>query len=121
MSPTLSDDLLVRDLHQRADRLLPPMALDPTDVLVAGRRRRNRQTALRSVAGVLAAGAFVVGALQLAGPNGRMSRRRTPILPSRAARSRSGSRMTHARSTPTPVRPSTSASRSPLGGTPSAP
>ena len=65
MSPTLSDDLLVRDLHQRAHRVLPAMALDPADVLGAGKLRRSRQTTVRSVAGILAAGAFVAGAVQI--------------------------------------------------------
>lgn len=65
MSPTLSDDLLVRDLHERADRLLPAMSLEPAAVLLASRRHRRRQTAVRSAAGVLAVGAFVVGAVQI--------------------------------------------------------
>jgi len=65
MSPTLSDDLLVRDLHERADRVLPAMALDPADVLLASRHHRRRQTAVRSAAGMLAVGAFVLGAAQI--------------------------------------------------------
>lgn len=75
MSPTLSDDLLVRDLHERADLSLPRMSLDPADVLVASRRQRRRRTAALSAAGALAAGAFVVGAWQLTGPQ------RTEITP----------------------------------------
>lgn len=65
MSPLLSDDVLVRNLHERADRVLPPMSLDPADILVAGKRRRNRQTTLRSVVGVLAAGVVGLGAVQI--------------------------------------------------------
>jgi|GEM_PF-2333212 len=65
MSPTLSDDLLVRDLHERADRLLPAMSLEPVAVLLASHHHRRRQTAVRSAAGVLAVGAFVVGAVQI--------------------------------------------------------
>lgn len=65
MSPTLSDDLLVRDLHERADRVLPAMSLDLADVLVAGRHHRRRRTVALSAAGALAAGAFVVGAAQI--------------------------------------------------------
>ena len=65
MSPTLSEDLLVRDLHERADRVLPAMALDPAAVLLASRRHRRRQTAMRSAAGALAVGAIAVGAVQI--------------------------------------------------------
>jgi len=66
MSPTLSDDLLVRDLHERVERALPPMGLDPADVLLTSRRHRRRQTALRSVGGFAVAAVAAVGALQLA-------------------------------------------------------
>jgi len=65
MSPNPTDDLLVHDLTERADRVLPTMALDPSGVLLASRRHRGRQTAVRSAAGVLAVGAFVVGATQI--------------------------------------------------------
>lgn len=65
MSPTLSDDLLVRDLHERVERALPPMSLDLADVLVVGRRHRRRRTVALSAAGALAVGAFVVGATQI--------------------------------------------------------
>ena len=65
MSPTLSDDLLVRDLHERVDRVLPAMSLEPGGVLVAGRHHRRRQAALRSVAGIAAVAAVAIGATQL--------------------------------------------------------
>ena len=65
MSPTLSDDLLVRDLHERTDRVLPTMSLEPGGVLAAGRHHRRQQAALRSVAGIAAVAAVAIGATQL--------------------------------------------------------
>ncbi len=65
MSPTMSDDLLVRDLTERADRAVPAMSLDPVGVLAAGRRHRWQRIALRSSAGLVVAVVAVVGTTQV--------------------------------------------------------
>lgn len=58
MSPAMTDDALVRELSEQADRTLPAMSLDVDAVLRAGRRRRRRRAALRG-AGTLAVAAVV--------------------------------------------------------------
>lgn len=70
---TLTDDTLVRELAERADRAIPAMALDPVGVLAAGRRHRRRQTAIRSVGGLALVAVAAVGVVQLGG-----SRSETP-------------------------------------------
>ena len=65
MSPTLSDDTLVRELTERVDRAVPAMALDPVGVLAAGRRHRRQRIALRSSAGLVIAAVAVVGTAQV--------------------------------------------------------
>ena len=65
MSPTMSDDLLVRELTERADRAVPSMSLDPVGVLAAGRRNRRQRIALRSSAGLVVAFMAVVGTTQV--------------------------------------------------------
>lgn len=62
-----TDDTLVRELAGRADRALPPMALDPAVVLAGGRRYRRRRAVVRSAVGVVGAAAVVLGGLQLGG------------------------------------------------------
>jgi hypothetical protein len=64
---TLTDDTLVRELAERADRAIPAMALDPAGVLAAGRRHRRRQTAIRSVGGFALVAVAAVGVVQLGG------------------------------------------------------
>lgn len=74
MSPTMSDELLVRRLAERVDRALPPMALGPGEVLGAGRRHRRRRMTVRVVGGLAVASVATFGALQLSGG-------RTPLPP----------------------------------------
>lgn len=65
MSPTMSDELLVRRLAERVDRALPSMSLEPADVLGAGRRHRRRRMSVRVVGGLAVASVATFGALQL--------------------------------------------------------
>lgn len=67
MSPNMPDDAVVRALHDRADRAVPPMALDPDTVLAKGRRYRRRRTTMLSTAGALGVAAIALGAVQLIG------------------------------------------------------
>jgi hypothetical protein len=65
MSPTLTDDALVRELAERTDRALPAMALDAVGVLAAGRDWRQRQTVLRSIGSLAAVTLVAVGVAAL--------------------------------------------------------
>ncbi|HZL01890.1 MAG TPA: hypothetical protein VFC48_02075 [Cellulomonas sp.] len=65
MSPNPTDDLLVRELTERADRLLPAMSLEPAAVLLASRRHRRRRAVGSASVGLLAVAAAAVAAAQL--------------------------------------------------------
>jgi hypothetical protein len=81
MSPTLTDDALVRTLRERADATLPPMGLRPDAVLAAGRRHRRRRTAVRAAGTLAAVAAVAVVAGELAGIG---PWDRVPVPPARA-------------------------------------
>ncbi len=49
---TLTDEALVRSLTEQVDRALPPMSLDPAEIVADGRRHRRHRTAIRAVGGL---------------------------------------------------------------------
>lgn len=61
------EERTARALRTAVDPVVPPMSLDPSALVVAGRRHRNRRTALMSTLGTLAVGVLVVGGLHFAG------------------------------------------------------
>ncbi len=67
---TITDDGLVRELGALADASLPPMSVDATAVLAAGRRRRRRADVTRAV-GLLSVVALAgLGVARLVGTDG---------------------------------------------------
>jgi len=63
------EERTARALRTAIDPVVPPMSLDPSALVVAGRRHRNRRTALMSTLGTLAVGVVVFGGLHLSGAN----------------------------------------------------
>lgn len=60
-----TDDVRVRELAGRLDHCVPPMSLDPSDVLHAAQRRHRRRTGARRTLASLAVVVAGVGTLQL--------------------------------------------------------
>lgn len=74
-----TDDTLLRDLAERADRAVPPMALDADAVLAGGRRFRRRRAVLRSAAGLAGAGAVALAAVGVVGQLGDLRDDGVPV------------------------------------------
>jgi hypothetical protein len=63
MSPTMTDDALVRELRVRTESAVPRMELNPDALLAAGRRYRRRRTTVRLATGAGGAAALALVAL----------------------------------------------------------
>ncbi len=66
MSPTQTDDALVRELRERTESAVPPMELNPDALLADARRYRRWRAARNSAAGAVGVAVIAFGVVSLA-------------------------------------------------------